>query len=162
VYVIFQGATGHIIAPTVRIVPGINLLWLGIILFSVGILPLLFSGIVLRKKPSVTKEVKDIEAKMLGLKGLSIAELKKKLPEIEDIALLELLLQHETRKTAKTLIKRRIKKKKVDVEVEREWLQNALKDLENSFKAGKISREMYKKLKKEYEANLKNLKSEKE
>lgn len=162
VYVIFQGTGGYVIQPTIKVIPGISLLWFGLILFSVGILPLLFSGIALRKKPSVTKEVKDVEAKMLGLKGLSIGELKKKLPEIEDIALLELLLQHETRKTAKTLIKRRIKKKKVGVEVEREWLQNALKDVENSFKAGKISREMYKKLKKEYEANLKNLKPEKE
>jgi cytochrome c-type biogenesis protein CcmF len=47
VYVIFQGATpsgGAIVVPlAVKVVPGVSILWLGIVLLSVGILPLLFT-----------------------------------------------------------------------------------------------------------------------
>jgi len=38
VYVIFQGMSGSVVPLTLKIIPGINFTWIGVIFFSVGII----------------------------------------------------------------------------------------------------------------------------
>jgi hypothetical protein len=73
VYVIFQGISsqvpGNIVVPlTVKVVPGISFLWLGIILLSVGILLLMlldfeFRIPTLARAPEIEEKPEEVKAK---------------------------------------------------------------------------------------------------
>jgi len=134
VYVIFQGASqmgGSIVIPlSVKIVPGVSILWLGIVLLSVGIIPPLF----LRGRGRGFRPLEEAEMKEVPEEDEGPEEATRKMKEAPE---------EEPEEEAST--------------EERTFLERSLSELEENYKKGLINRKTYRSLKEQYEKALEGL-----